>query len=314
MRRVLIDTDPGVDDSMMLQFAFRSPDVRVEALTTVFGNADITTTTRNALVNCAVAGRRDVSVARGAAKPLKRPELEKYPTMIHGKDGLGDSNWTTPSEEGAALISTPAPRFIVERVSDFPGEITLLAVGPLTNLALALSLEPSIARVVKEVVIMGGAATVPGNATPVAEANIHCDPESARMVLHAGWPLTMVGLDVTTKICMTSGDLEEIYRVGTPATDFIKAISPLYLQRYRTRYGMDGMYVHDFSALAYILDASLFATEKVFVDVETQGELTTGQTVADFRNRYGKAPNVQLCLKVDSSQLIEMYRDTITSR
>ncbi len=308
MKRILIDTDPGVDDSMMIQLAFKSPEVQVEAITAVFGNNGSEITARNALKNLEVAGRTDVPVARGANKPLTRPYSGRG-ALVHGKDGLGESNLPPPKGEP---VATPAAMLIVEKVMQSPGDITLLAVGPLTNLALAVSLEPAIARMVKEVAIMGGAATVRGNASPIAEANIRNDPEAARIVFHAGWPLTMVGLDVTIKTLMTQQYLDKIRQAGTPVTDFISAITPFYLNGYRQRLGLDAMHVHDSSALAYILDPTLFNTQKVYVDVETQSERAFGQTMADFRGQWGQEPNVNVCLDVDSPRFLEMYLERIT--
>jgi purine nucleosidase len=222
-RRLLIDTDPGVDDSMMIQLALVSPEIRVDALTTVFGNSDVATTTRNALTNLEVAGREDIPVARGAGTPLTRPAPVRYPVHVHGADGLGNAN--RPAPRGAA-IATPAAAFIVERVmTATPGELTVLAVGPLTNLALALRLEPAIAARVREIVMMGG-TTGRGNVSPTAESNVHHDPEAARIVFHGGWPVTMVGLDVTMPTLMTAAHLAEIREARTPAADLIGAITP----------------------------------------------------------------------------------------
>ncbi len=303
-RRIIIDTDPGVDDSMAIQFGLRSPEVRIEALTAVFGNNSVEITTRNALKNLEVAGRPDIPVARGAGRPLLR-HYSGHASAVHGDDGLGNSNLPPPrlppSQRRAAEL-------IVERVMAEPGEISILALGPLTNLALAVSLEPRVAQHVREVVFMGGAATVRGNAAPAAEANIHNDPEAAKIVFHAGWPLTMIGLDVTTQVRMNLSHLERLRSAGTPVGDFLAAIMPHYLNRYRERYGLDGeMFVHDPSAMAYLIDSTLFAARKLYVDVETRGEATAGETVPDLRNRWNKAPNVNLCLEVDGKRLVDLY-------
>ena len=309
-KRLIIDTDPGVDDSMMLQLACKSSEIEIEAITTVFGNNHVDITSQNVLHNLQVAGRTDIPLARGASKPLLRLHSGDYPVWIHGEDGLG--NVHLPRLSGG-ISPTPAARLIVERVRQFPGEITLLAVGPLTNLALAVSLDPAIAGLVKDVVIMGGAATVRGNISPTAEANIYNDPEAAHIVLHAGWPLTMVGLDVTMQTRITAAYLEEIRQAGTGVTDFLSAIMPCYFNYYRQRLGIDTMPVHDSSALAYVLDDSLFVSQKSSVDVEVHGEITRGQTVADFRQQWGKTPNASVCLEVDSSRLLAMYLAKIST-
>src|SRR5512141_1917472 len=303
MHRLLIDTDPGVDDSMMLQWAFKRPDVEVVAITAVFGNGGSDTTARNALKNLEVAGRAGVPVARGANQPMLRVRSARGAT-VHGSDGLGESNLPFPSGKPVAM---PAAQMIVEQVNRYPGELELLAVGPLTNVAVAVLLDPSIAQKVKQVVIMGGAATVRGNASPVAEANIRNDPEAARIVFNAGWPFTMIGLDVTTQTVMTAEYLERIYAAQTPATEFLKAIIPFYYHGYFKRTGVTGMPVHDSSALAYILEPSLFKCEKVYVEVETRSERTFGQTAPDFRGQWEQAPNVNLALGVDSARFLSMY-------
>ena len=206
MKRLIIDTDPGVDDSMAILLALRSPEVQVEALTVVFGNGGVEQTTANALRVLEIARRADIPVISGANMPLLRPYRGKG-YRVHGRDGLGDTN-LPPSK------SQPQPghaaEYLVSRIMDEPGQLTLVAVGPLTNLALAVSLEPQIAQNVQEVIIMGGAATGPGNASPVAEANIHNDPEAAKVVFHAGWPLTMVGLDVTRKTVISPAYLARL--------------------------------------------------------------------------------------------------------
>lgn len=310
VRRLIIDTDPGVDDSMMLQLAFVSPEVRVEALTTVFGNSDVATTSGNALLNVEVAGRADLPVARGASRPLTRPPLARYPVHVHGHDGLGNAGLKPPA---GAPIPTPAAALIVERILQSPpGELTLLAVGPLTNLALAVHLEPAIVPRVREVVFMGGTLGR-GNVSPTAESNVRHDPESARLVLHAGWPVTMVGLDVTTRTLMTPTHLAAIGAARTPAAAFLGAIMPFYFAYHSDRLGREAMPVHDSSALAYLLDPSLFTTERLHVDVEVQGELTTGQTVADLRGQVGRPPNVNVCLDVKSDRLLDLYVERLTT-
>ena len=307
-RRLIIDTDPGVDDSMAIQFALRSPELQVEAITSVFGNNSVEITTRNALKNLEVAGRPDIPVAPGAGRPLLRPYSGRG-SLIHGEDGLGNSHLPPPRLRPSGRR---AAELIVERVMAAPGEITILALGPQTNLALVVSLEPSVAQNVREVVFMGGAATVRGNAAPAAEANIHNDPEAARIVFHAGWPLTMVGLDVTTQVRMNRSHLERLRKAGMPVGDFLATIMPHYLDRYRERYGLNGeMFVHDPSAMIYLIEPSLFTTQQVYIDVETRGEATAGETVPDFRNRWEKPPNVNVCLEVDAQRLVSLYFERI---
>lgn len=308
VKRLIIDTDPGIDDAMAIFFALQSPEVEVEALTTVFGNVGVEQTTENALKVLEVAGRDDIPVVPGATNPLARAYRGRG-YRVHGQDGLGEMNLPPAKTQP---LARRAAEYLVSRIMDSPGEITLAAVGPLTNLALAVSLEPRIAQNVREVVIMGGVVAGPGNASPVAEANIHNDPDAARIVFHAGWPLTMVGLDVTRKTVMDPAYLARLKEANTPITDFISAATPCYLSYYRRELDMDGFYVHDSSAIAYVLDPSLFQTQKVYVDVEIGDGRSSGQTMADWRGQWEEPANVNACLAVDSARFLDMYFERVT--
>jgi uridine nucleosidase len=213
-KKIIIDTDPGVDDTIAICVALRSPEVQVIGLTSVFGNAPGEVTAQNALRLVELEGHGDIPVARGSDVPLVFP-LERLGTWVHGEDGMGN---THPPAPRGKLVDQTAAEFIIDTVRANPGEVTLVPVGPLTNLGLALRLDPGIAGLVKEVVIMGGAVACPGNMTPVAEANIYHDPHAADMVMAAGWPLTIVGLDVTHKTMMTTqfrrSSSRRITRVG----------------------------------------------------------------------------------------------------
>lgn len=307
MKRIIIDTDPGVDDAMAILLAFRSPELRVEGLTTVFGNTGTEITTQNALRLAELAGHPTLPVARGAEKPLLRP-FTGNGWVVHGRNGLGEVAFPPPA-------GRPDPRraaqFIVDTVLANPGEITLVPVGPLTNIALAALLEPRIAGLVREVVLMGGAAAVPGNVSPVAEANVHNDPEAAQVVFQAGWPLTMVGLDVTQQTVMSVDYLDALGAAGNPHTTFIHAIVQHYL-RFHLERGVPGIYVNDSSALAYLIDPSLFTTREAHVEVEYRSEQQRGQTVADFGGQPGRAPNARVCVGVDSERFLAMYRQRLT--
>jgi purine nucleosidase len=306
-KRIIIDTDPGVDDSMAILFAFQSPEVQVEGLTTVFGNNHVDIMTTNALRLLELADRTDIPVAPGAGKPLTRPYTGEG-HRIHGRNGLGDVEFPEPKIKPD---NRRAAEYIIETVMANPGEITLVPVGPLTNIALAASLEPRIAENVREVVIMGGAANVPGNASPVAEANIRNDPEAAHIVFHAGWPLTMLGLDVTLKTVITDEYLETLKSAGNKYTDFIYKISQFYMAAYKSRGGRDGFAVHDSSALAYVIDPTLFDGKKTYVDVECHSPHYFGNTVPDWRGQRNGEPNVNVILDVDNDRFLELYRQRL---
>jgi len=300
-RRVIIDTDPGIDDTMAIMLALASPELRVEGLTIVRGNVGVEQCARNALTILEIAGHADIPVAVGADKPLVRP-YHGHGSTVHGQDGLGETglSGTRPVPDRRAVD------FLISRISASPGELTIIALGPLTNLALAVSIEPHLPRRVREVIVMGGAVATRGNATPVAEANINNDPEAARIVFHAGWPVTLVGLDVTHKVTMTPADLQHLAAAHTPVTDLITRITPFYLGAYKRMVGIDGFYVHDPTAVAVAIRPALFETREVYVDVVTDSERTLGQTIADFRNQWETAPNVRVCLNVDAQGILDL--------
>lgn len=307
-RRILIDTDPGVDDSMAILFAFNSPEVKVEALTTIFGNGGTETTTANALRLVEMAGHPEVPVARGAEAPLLRPFIGEG-WRVHGRNGLGGVELPLPKGQPDRRR---AAQLIVDTVMANPGEITLVPLGPLTNIALAVSLEPRIAQEVREVVLMGGAANAQGNASGVAEANIRNDPEAAHIVFEAPWPVTMVGLDVTRKVIMTPDYIDALEASGKPYTSFIAQITKHYTAFYREYVGLDGFHVHDSSAVAYVIDPTLFETVLAPVTVETHSPVHFGLTAADWRRRSDREPNVNVCIDVDSERMLDLYRRRLT--
>lgn len=307
-RKIIIDTDPGVDDAMAIFFALRSPELELIGLTTIFGNVHTDLATTNALRLLEIAGRRDIPVAKGADNPIAGPFGGPVP-FVHGEDGQGNvflpAPITSPIEKSAA-------QFIIEQIMAAPGEVTLIPVGPLTNIALALRLEPRIAENVHEVVLMGGNAYVPGNATPAAEANIHNDPEAAQIVFGAGWPVTMVGLDVTHRVNMTGRHLEVYSRLNNPMAQHVARIVPHYRNYFQSTYGIDGIFVHDSSAIAYVIEPSLFKTAKCPLHVDVSQGVSRGKTWPWPRRydltlpQFGGRPDVTICIEVDSARLLEL--------
>jgi inosine-uridine nucleoside N-ribohydrolase len=304
-RQIIIDTDPGVDDAMAIFFALRSPELEVIGLTTVFGNVHTDLATSNALRLLEIAGRADIPVARGADHPLAGPFAGPVP-FVHGDDGQGNANLPPPLAQPCAQR---AASFIVEQVMAAPGEITLVPIGPLTNIALALRLEPQIAANVREVVLMGGNALAPGNATPAAEANIHNDPEAADIVFGAPWPVTMVGLDVTHRVTMGPDHLERYAAADNLLARHIARIVPHYRRYFENAYGIRGIYVHDSSAIAYLIDPTLFRTERWPLRVETQG-ISRGKTWPGNGERplppWEGRPLVTCCVEVDGARLVDL--------
>jgi purine nucleosidase len=305
-KKILIDTDPGVDDAMAIFFALQSPELDVVGLTTIFGNVHTSLATTNALRLLEIADRVDIPVAKGADDPIAVPFGGPVP-FVHGDDGQGNAHLSPPSTEA---VPEPAAEFIVDQIMAFPGEITLVPIGPLTNIALALRLEPQIARHVKEVVLMGGNALVPGNATPAAEANIHNDPEAADIVFGAGWPVTMVGLDVTHKVNMTREHLDAYGKISNPLCQHLAKIVPFYRDFFETTNRMNGIYVHDSTAITYVLDPTLFETHQWPLRVETQG-FSRGKTwpaLGDTEQNaaWQNRPKVNVCVGVNATKAIDM--------
>jgi uridine nucleosidase len=310
--KIIIDTDPGVDDTMAIYFALNSSQIELVGLTTIFGNVDVDMATVNALKILEIAGRTDIPVIKGAENPLTSLYSGPVP-FVHGDDGQGNINLAPP--ETRALPGTGA-QFIVDQIMNNPGEITLIPIGPLTNLALALRLEPEIIRNVKEVIFMGGNALCPGNATPAAEANIHNDPEAADLVLGADWPVSMVGLDVTHHVNMTNEILGEFTRLSNPLAAHISKIIGFYRDFFEKTNKIDGIYVHDSSAIAYFLDRKLFQTAEWPVKVDISEDIGRGKTwpaMGDTDLEDNEAllpwrgrPRVNVCIGVNGEAVIKL--------
>ncbi|MQW68409.1 nucleoside hydrolase [Sinorhizobium medicae] len=315
MHKVIFDTDPGVDDAMALLFLHRHPAIDLVGITTVFGNASIETTTRNALF-LKQAWNIPAPVAKGSGETLDpdRPHVG-WPTGIHGDDGLG--NIGVPAEIDLPLDPRCAHRFIIDTVRANPGDVTLVAVGRMTNLARALRADPEIARLVRSVVIMGGAFDVTGNITPAAEANIHGDPEAADAVMTAPWPVAVIGLDVTTKTVMSRAMLSDIAERGGRPARLLSDISQFYIDFYEHHVD-DGMIVHDSCACVYVVAPELFQTRGGAVRVICGG-IADGQTLQkpDGRlfppNAWDDFPSQQTCVGIDADAVLKLIGDTLAN-
>lgn len=315
---VIFDTDPGIDDAMALYLLARHPAIDLRAVTTVFGNASVATTTRNALALTGFYGL-DIPVAAGAAGPLAPGAGKDFPAHVHGDDGLGGMFAQLPAARRAA-DSRPAHELICEMVNAAPGEITLVAVGPMTNLALALRHDPGIVSKVRQVVVMGGAFGTHGhggNVTPVAEANIINDPEAADRVFSAEWPVVLIGLDVTQEVVMGEDFLASLRGRGAGVGDFLWQATRHYQDFYHERDGIGGIYSHDTSAIAYLIDPSLFTLRAGPVRVVTEG-IARGQTIQAWRylNEAGAAPTPwsgcpaqQACIDVDEEGVLALFSE-----
>jgi purine nucleosidase len=287
---IILDCDPGIDDALAIAFATASPEIELAGLTTVAGNVGLAKTTANALSVAAFVGAGDVPVTPGAAAPLLRPALDAG--HVHGDSGLGGAVLPPPARVAAGEHATD---FIIQRLAAAPGEITLVATGPLTNIALALSREPRLAGWAKEFVIMGGSASR-GNVNHAAEYNIWADPEAAQIVFAAGWTVRMIGLDVTLLARATAAVQQRMSALGELGS---RLLLPA-LAQYRDSQDSTGEPpVHDVCAIVSIADPAAFGYTPALVQVETQGRYTSGMTVTDFTATAGLNTQVATAIDVD---------------
>ena len=337
---LILDVDTGIDDSLALLYAVASPDADVLAATCVSGNVDARQVAINTRAILELAGRPDIEVALGRETPLVRA-LETTPET-HGPQGLGHAELPPPTRP---LSTRHAVDLIVDEARRRPGEITLVTLGPLTNLAIAVLREPALPRLLRGYTLMGGAFGVSGNTTPTTEWNIHCDPEAARIVLRA-WtearladpsiPLPLaLGLDVTEQARILPDDVVRLARragstpddsialargedpmhatrsvAGNPVVRYVADALRFYMEFHATYDGFYGAFIHDPLAVAAALDRDLVTTEALYVDVETRGELTAGMTVADRRRLTGRPPNLDVAVSAD----VPAFMDRLVER
>jgi len=303
-RKLIIDTDPGIDDAMAILFAAASPDIHLVGLTTIFGNVTTATATRNALL-LAERARACIPVSHGADAPLR---IDPHPVadFVHGREGFGTVPVSTPRGAPSPLS---AARHLVEACRADPGAVTLCAIGPLTNLALALELDPGIRDTVADVIVMGGSIHAGGNVTPHAEANIWHDPHAASRVFQAGWPLTMVGLDVTEKILCHRADFAELVKRAPALGGFLDEAAQFYFDFYERDVGLTGCHLHDPTAIIAAIRPDLFGFESMPVDVGLDGE-----RIAETRPA-GKTdgPQTRCALEVDAGAVKGLFFETIAA-
>ncbi len=315
MHKVIFDTDPGVDDAMALLFLHKHPEIDLLGVTTVFGNATLEITTRNAQFLHREWGI-SAPIAKGAGRAYHPERFDDHlASVVHGEDGLG--NIGVPDDIDLPIDPRPAFQFIIDTVRANPGEVTLVAVGRMTNLALALQADPEIAGLVREVVVMGGAFHVNGNVTPAAEANIFGDPEAADAIFVAPWKVTIFGLDVTMQTIMSSAYLADMAAAGGTEMRLLSDLSQHYIDFYRQRVGLDGMAVHDSCACVYLVAPELFTYRSGPVRVVCGG-LADGKTIQapDSGRRFeGSAwdaqPSQSVALGVQPDKVLSMLRDVL---
>ncbi|KAL3856548.1 hypothetical protein ACJMK2_011286 [Sinanodonta woodiana] len=311
-RKFLIDVDTGVDDAQALMLALSIPDIEVIGITCVSGNVDVDQVCRNTLKVLSVCNRLDIPVYRGSSKSLAGIVLEA--SYYHGKDGLGDSYLSKDMDMGL-LQREPAAVAMVSLINKYPGEITLVALAPLTNVALSLRLDPSFGNKLKEVFIMGGNTEGRGNSTVSAEFNFGADPEAAFVTLSdLPCPVTMIPweLNLTEASCHPWNWFDDWISHNTPKAQFNKAIT--HIAVYRQRVEMKSPFYRscDLTAMAVAVDKSVaIGTESVYATVELSGTLTRGQMVVDWKGFLGKKPNVILVKKVNVERARQMYDEMI---
>jgi uridine nucleosidase len=285
-RKVIIDTDPGIDDMMAIFMAFQAPEVEVIGLTTIFGNVNTDLATINALYLCELAGFPDIPVAEGPSESLQcvKPRIAYF---VHGSDGLGETHKAKPKGQKAPIS---APDFLVKKAAEFPGEVTVVALGPLTNIALAVQKDPDFAKNLGQLVVLGGAFNACGNVNPAAEANIFCDPEAADITFTAGMKTLAIGINLTTQVVFSEEDLLEIRDSGGKFGQYVYECCRFYHQWHIESDHFDGIFLHDPTCMAALLDPSLFTFRKGAVRVETVGRCV-GHTILDYGLKNWKGNN-----------------------
>lgn len=314
--KVIVDTDTGIDDAMGCALALRSPELDVIAFTSVFGNVSVELTTENTAFLMEMFGRPDIPLAKGAGRALVGSPT--YSPFVHGDDGVGNAGFDKATV--VKPVKQSAAELTVELAREHPCEITYIALGPLTNLALALAIDPDLPKYLPRVVWMGGAAFVPGNVTPVAEADAWHDPESAQMILQqAGWQVDMVGLDVTDDTLLDETDLVRLQQ-GSDQSKYIAAMMPFYMHFYSAKLGQYACAAHSALTVAVVADPAIITKEAKYpVQVELTGRLTRGMTVADARTNnsngglpeWKDTPLTNILLDVDRPRFREMFLSRI---
>jgi purine nucleosidase len=301
-QRIIIDTDPGIDDALTFLLALASPEIKLEALTTTQGNVIVETATRNALSVLELAHAEHIPVAQGSMFPLVQPLYAS--ATVHGQTGIGNAILPEPK---TAPVSQHAVDFLIEKVLAEPGEISVFPIGPMSNIALAIRKEPRFVQAVKQLVIMGGAIREGGNMSPLAEFNVFVDPHAAHIVFHSGIPITLIPLDVTHKCLITRADVECINQVQSPIARFIKDTLSVYLKFYEEHTNFEGSAMHDPLTLAMIIAPELLTLQELYVDVDIHGGVSMGNTFADFFNIAKKPANMKVALDVRGRDFIELF-------
>ncbi|MCR9114245.1 MAG: nucleoside hydrolase [Rhodobacteraceae bacterium] len=307
-RKIIIDTDPGQDDAVAILLALASPDeIDLLGLTCVAGNVPLPLTARNARIVCELANRPDVPVFAGCDRPMGRALVTAE--HVHGKSGLDGPALPEPT---MPLQDAHAVDFLIDTLRrEAPGTVTLVPIGPLTNIATAFTRAPDIVGRVHEIVLMGGAYFQVGNITPAAEFNIHVDPQAAAIVFRAGAPITVMPLDVTHRALVTRPRNDAFRALGNAVGVAVAEMTDFFERFDREKYGSDGAPLHDPCTIAYLLEPALFTGRHVNVEIETASELTMGMTVADWWRVTGRAPNAMFMGDVNADGFFTLLTERL---
>lgn len=307
IKSVFIDADTGIDDSLAIVYALQTNDIKVEGITTVFGNTDVEQATENTLrIIQLVNPGYEVPVALGAAKPLKR-DWSGPVVQVHGENGIGNVKLPETSQQP---LKESAAEFIVRKANEFEGQITLITLGRLTNIAEALSLDPTLSKKFQEVIVMGGSVFAPGNVMPRAEANFYGDPEAASCVIQSGMPITMVGLDVTMKARLTKKHLTELAQICAPSSkhlvDYIEETLRYYFNfHYKTENFIDQCPLHDPLTVLIVNNPDLVRTEIMKVNIECESSINPGAVIPDLRTNPTDGYEIKVCIDVDQEKAVK---------
>jgi len=313
-KKIIIDTDPGIDDAMAILLALQSPEVDVIGLTTIYGNVRTTLATTNALHLLEVAGREDIPVAEGSHTSIKEVPKLRTAAFAHGSDGLGETNIDPPKGKP---IAQSASGFLVEKANKFPGEVTVVALGPLTNIALAIKSNPDFPQKIRQIIILGGAFSVNGNVNPATEANIFGDPEAADIVFTCGADIIAIGINITHQVVLTDKDVEDLASSSGKYAKYICNILKFYFDYHHEAYNICGAYLHDPTVMFAAIDPSLMTYAEGVVRVQADG-IFRGLTLFDnMKKRWGEVtewsnkPRVKVAVSVDGDKIVHLLKERL---
>lgn len=310
---VIIDTDPGIDDAGAIFWVLASRQFDVKALTIVNGNVGLDACVTNALRILEVAGRTDIPVYRGAWRPLLKEPMDA--SWVHGQDGLGDAGLPVPN---VTETHGYGPAEMARIINEAAEPVTILALAPLTNVALAILLDPGLKTKIRQILFMGGAVNVIGNDTPVASFNAAADPQAAYLVYHSGIPVVQLGLDICDQFTETDADFERLREEGGVIGRYLYTMTSAWRKRasmrrpsrwYQTR--ADGIGMNDMAAAAYLINPGWYTCAEVAADIELTGTLSAGQTVVDFRGWWNREPNIKFAYEADGKAAVKQWVEDI---